>query len=104
MILFSVNMDQEWCFKRPTHKKCTKYQDKKIINEVFEASYGDIELCTKPEENILRCTFNIDFNEKYPENERNGFIATNKFYSWGMISEIAIPSKKMTTKWTYNRI
>ena len=97
-------MDQEWCFKRPSHEKCTTYQDKKIINEVFEASSGHIELCTKPEENILRCTYNIDFNEKYPENGRNGFIATNEFYSWGMISKITIPSKKMTTKWTYNRI
>ena len=47
-------MDQEWCFKRPSHEKCTTYQDKKIINEVFEASSGHIELCTKPEENILR--------------------------------------------------
>ena len=65
---------------------------------------GDVILCEQPEFNILQCRRNLDFNDENPKNDKIGYIETNIFYSWGLLIDMTIPFKNISTKMVYRRV
>ena len=59
----------------------TLSNNSRILDEVFKNEDGDVQLCKLPEFNVFQCTKNMDFNVQYPQNDKVGYIWTNRFYS-----------------------
>ena len=68
------------------------------MNEAFEVSDRmKYESCTHPQPNEIKC--NVQY--KLSRNRIKNFENNDYFYDWGMIEEIHIPGKNLTTylKW-----
>ena len=75
-----------------------------IFDVIFKDKDDEVLLCKQPDFNMIRCTINIDFNTKYPKNNKVGQIRTWTFYSWGMIEDEMYPSQNFTIRFVLERL
>ena len=74
------------------------------MNEVHLDGEEHVVFCTKSELFIIKCTYNIDFNDEFSSNGKVGSSIVYEFYNWGMVEVWTISEKNITTKSIYMRI